>query len=124
VANTPANTEAFGVTYQQRHFDAGIFDKRVGPMWNDNSPFNQVIPIDPFSVTNLFLNFNLKNGSHLADSKLRFSVNNLFNGHNITQVAQAAAGAVYNPGPNDQLQLLPGRSFTGTITVGFAPRAR
>src|ERR1700681_4847572 len=31
VANTPSNTEAFGLTYHQKHGDFGIFDKRVGP---------------------------------------------------------------------------------------------
>ena len=37
VANAPADTEAVGITYQQKYFDVGIFDKRIGDMWNDNS---------------------------------------------------------------------------------------
>jgi iron complex outermembrane receptor protein len=122
VANTPANTEAFGLTYQQKHFDLGIFDKRVGPMWNDNSPYNQVIPIDPFSVTNFYFNFLLRNGSHFDQTKVRLSVNNLFNNHNIVNVAQVTAGATYTPMPGDQLTLLPGRSFTLTITPAYSPK--
>jgi iron complex outermembrane receptor protein len=122
VANTPANTEAFGMTYQQKHFDVGIFDKRVGRMWNDNSPFNQVIPIDPFSVTNLFFNYVVHNGSHFDQTKFRLSINNLFDSHNIVGVQQAAAGAAYSPGSGDLLQLLPGRSITMTVTIGYSPK--
>lgn len=135
VANTPSNTEAFGLTYQQKHFDAGIFDKRVGPMWNDltlsnNATANQIIPIAPFSVTNLYFNYVLANHSHFAQTKFRLSVNNLFDNHNIVGVTQAAntattvAAATYLPGPADLLTLLPGRSITGTITIGYSPRAR
>ena len=122
VSTTPSNTEAVGLTYQQKHFDLGIFDKRVGPMWNDNTPFNQVIPIAPFNLTNVYLNYVLKNGSHFDQTKLRLSVNNLFNAHNIVGVQQAAAGATYNPGPGDLLSLLPGRSIAMTVTVGYEPR--
>ena len=37
VANTPASTQAVGLTWQQKHFEVGFFDKRIGDMWNDNS---------------------------------------------------------------------------------------
>jgi iron complex outermembrane receptor protein len=130
VANTPSNTEAFGLTYQQKHFDAGIFDKRVGPMWNDltlasGATANQIIPIAPFSVTNLYFNYVLANGSHFAQTKFRLSVDNLFDNHNIVGVTQASnATAAYVTGPLDLLTLLPGRSITGTITIGFSPRGR
>ena len=75
VANTPSDTEAFGLTYQQRHFEVGIFDKRVGDMWNDLSlasgaTANQIIPIAPFSVTNLYFNYVLANGSHFREDKV------------------------------------------------------
>jgi iron complex outermembrane receptor protein len=122
VANTPSNTEAFGLTYQQKHFDLGIFDKRVGPMWNDNSPFNQVIPINPFSTTNVYFNYVLRNGSHFDQTKFRLSVNNVFNSRGIVGDQQAAPGAAYKPGDLDLLQLLPGRSITLTVTPGYAPK--
>lgn len=129
VANTPANTQAFGLAYQQKYFDAAIFNKRVGPMWNDNTAtngttLNQVIPIEPFNVTNLFFNYTVRNGSRLDQTKFRLSFNNLFDQHNITSITQVAKGAVYLPGPGDSLGLLPGRSVTLTVTLGFSPKGR
>ena len=136
VANTPANTEALGITYQQKFFDLSIFNKRVGPMWNDGTATipiagsrkttsytaNQFIPIDPFNVTNAFINFTVRNGSHLDQTKLRFSVNNLFDTRQAVGVNQGATGATYTQSPNDILTLLPGRSIMVTAIFGFAPR--
>jgi len=45
-------------------------------------------------------------------------------GHNITGVTQFAKGTAYVPGPNDFLQLLPGRSVTMSVTLGIAPKGR
>ncbi|HEX6896984.1 MAG TPA: hypothetical protein VF146_17015 [Bryobacteraceae bacterium] len=47
---------------------SGIFNKRVGTMYNDNSnikagPINQAVAIDPFNVTNLFLNYTIRGES-------------------------------------------------------------
>jgi iron complex outermembrane recepter protein len=137
VANTPSDTEAFGLTYQQKHFEIGIFDKRVGAMWNDlalgsnvvpneisGAAANQIIPIDPFSVTNLYFNYVLANGSHFSQTKFRLSINNLFDNHNIVGVTQAYnSAAIYNPGPADLLTLLPGRSIAMTVTFGYSPKA-
>ena len=126
VANTPSDTEAFGLTYQQKHLQIGIFDKRVGSMWNDltlasGATANQVIPIAPFNVTNLYFNYVLGTSSRFAQSKVRFSINNLFDSHNIVGVTQAfTTTATYTPGPADVLTLLPGRSFTVTITPAFS----
>lgn len=136
VAITPSNTEAFGLTYQQKHFEVGIFDKRIGPMWNDLSlakglgTANQVIPIDPFSVTNIYFNYILANGSHFDQTKFRITVNNLFDNNNIVGVTQAfntfssVSSAVYRPGPADTLTTLPGRSIAATVTLGFSPKLR
>jgi iron complex outermembrane receptor protein len=135
LANTPANTEAFGLTYQSKHFAFGLFDKRVGPMWNDLSlangiVANQIIPINPFSVTNVYFNYVLRNGSRFDQTKFRLSVNNVLNQRGIVGVQQAAntytsqATAVYNPGQGDLLSLLPGRSITLTISPGFSPKGR
>jgi iron complex outermembrane receptor protein len=127
VSNTPSNTEALGLTYQHKYFDVGFFNKRVGPMWNDNtaangSTLNQVIPIQAFNVTNLFFNFTLKNSTHFDQTKFRLSFNNLFDQHNITSVTQVAKGPAYIPGPGDTLGLLPGRSVTLTVSFGYSPR--
>jgi iron complex outermembrane receptor protein len=131
VANTPSNTEAIGLTYQQKHLELGIFEKRVGPMWNDLSVApttgpsfvaNQVIPIAPFNVTNVYLNYTLRNNSRFSQTKFRLSINNVFNYLGIVGDQQAAVKtAVYNPGPGDLLTLLPGRSITLTISPAFSP---
>jgi iron complex outermembrane recepter protein len=122
VANTPSNTETFGLTYQQRHFELGIFDKRVGEMWNDNGTFNQVIPIAPFSLTNVYLNYTLGGSSIFAQSKVRFTVNNLFDNHNIVSDSQSTSGANYVVAPSDIIQVLPARSYTVTFTMGLSPK--
>jgi iron complex outermembrane receptor protein len=135
VANTPSDTEAVGLTYQQKHFDLGIFEKRVGSMWNDLSlanggVANQVIPIDPFNVTNVYFNYVLKNGSRFDQTKFRLSINNVFNYLGIIGDQQASnnyanqAAAVYSQGSGDQLTLLPGRSIALTVTLGFSLRGR
>jgi iron complex outermembrane receptor protein len=122
VQDTPANTEAFGLTYQQKHFDIGIFDKRIGPMWNDNTPYNQVIPVAPFSVTNFYFNYVLGNGSHFDQTKIKLSINNIFNNQNIVGVAPAAAASTFTPLPTDILTLLPPRSITLTLVLGISPK--
>ncbi len=50
VANAPADTEALALTYQDRNFSVGIFEKRVGNMWNDNTA---TISINPNSSTTI-----------------------------------------------------------------------
>jgi iron complex outermembrane receptor protein len=128
VANTPKNTETVGVTYQRRNWDVGTFYKRVGSMWNDNTvntpALNQAIPIDAFNLTNLFVNYTIKDRSHLRGTKIGLAINNLFDNHNIFGVVAANAGTAavpYTISPNDQLMLLPGRSIMLTLTAGFAP---
>lgn len=125
VADAPSNTEALGLTYQQKYLDFGIFNKRVGPMWNDNGNYNQVIPIDPFNITNMFFNYTVRNGSHFDQTKIRLSFNNLFDQHNITNVNMANSKlSTFQPSGTDTLGLLPGRSVTVSVTFGFAPRGR
>ncbi|HEX3748745.1 MAG TPA: TonB-dependent receptor [Bryobacteraceae bacterium] len=124
VANTPGNTGTVGVTYQYRNWDAGIFDKHIGSMWNDNGTYNQAIPIDAFSMTNLFVNYTIKGDSVWRGTKLRLSVNNLLDKHYI--VGDSAANAGPNPAssPNDQLTVMPARAVMFAVTFGFAPAHR
>ncbi len=129
VANAPANTEALGLTYQRGALDAGFFHKRVGPMWNDGTfasgtTANQYIPINPFNIDNLFFNYTIRSSSHLDGTKLRFTVNNLLNTQNTTSLTSgttAVAGVPFAPSAADTLGLTPGRSFTMTVTFGYAP---
>ena len=137
VANTPANTQTWGLTYTAHNFDFGWFTKRIGPMWNDNKATvklnytdgtvsgstsitaNQVIPVNPFTLSNVFLNYNIRKFSHFEESKLRLSVNNLFNAEGITGLTAATAGTTFTPAAGDTLTLLPGRSITASFQIGF-----
>ena len=138
VANTPANTETYGITYQRKGMDFGFFTKRIGPMWNDNKATvplaytdgtsantsitaNQVIPIDPFDVSNLFFNYTVRNNSRLDNTKIRLSFNNLFDARNITSVTAANTGTTFTPAGGDTLGLLPARPARAYPT---APQGR
>jgi iron complex outermembrane receptor protein len=125
VANAPHDTETVALTWQQKNWDVGFLDKRVGSMYNDNGSVNQAVPIDPFSVTNIFVNYTIRNASFLRGSKLGLAVNNLFDNHNITQVTPGVgptAAVPYAPSAGDFLQLLPGRSVMVSLTIGYAPK--
>ncbi len=122
VGNAPANTEGYGLTYQSNTFDAGIFNKRIGPYWNAQGKFQQVTPIDPFQVTNLFFNYSVRGGHLLDGSKLRLSFNNLFDTRSVSSLTAFNKTAVFTPNPGDSLGLLPGRSVTASFIFGFAPK--
>ena len=122
IANTPANTEALGLTYQQKYFDIGMFNKRIGPMWNDSGSFNQAVPINPFQVTNAYVNFTVRRGSLLDQTKIRLSLNNLLDKHNITGVNTATAAQIFVPAAGDTLTMLPGRSVMLSVTFGISPK--
>ena len=121
IANTPNNTEAIGLTYQVKNWDLGMFNKRVGPMYNDNGSINQAVAIDPFNVTNLFINYTFKGETYLRGTKIRFGINNLFNQKNIVGISPASkkSNAL---APGDILTLLPARSISLTMTFGYAPK--
>jgi len=121
IANAPKNTEAIGLTYQVRNWDVGIFNKRVGPMYNDNGTVNQAVNIDPFNVTNLFFNYTFKGDNYLRGTKIRFAINNLFDQHNIVGVAPFSTKS-NAPSPGDVLTLVPARSISLTMTFGYAPK--
>jgi len=132
VATAPHDTETEGITYQYKSWDAGFFNKRVGSQWNDNTDadgnlLHQAIPVDPFSVTNLFLNYTLRNGSRFDQSKIRLSFNNLFNNNNIVGVTAANPGTATTPfvqNGGDMLTTVPGRSVMVSFQFGFAPKER
>jgi iron complex outermembrane receptor protein len=98
----------------------GIFDKRVGTLYNDNGTINQAVMIQPFNVTNLFFNYTVKGESFLRGTKLKFGVNNLFDQHNIVGVVPFST-ASNAPSPGDSLSMLPARSVSLTMTFGYAP---
>jgi iron complex outermembrane receptor protein len=125
VANAPSYTETAGLTWQEKNWDMGFLSKRIGKMYNDNGSVNQAAPIHPWSVSNLFLNYTVKNSSFLRGSRLGLAVNNLFDNHSITGITPATpatASVPFAPAGGDLLTMLPGRSVMATLTVGFAPR--
>ena len=128
VALTPHDTESLGLTYQRKGWDLGFFNKRVGSRWEDDGPYHQTVPLDPWWMSNLFLNYTIRNGSKFDQSKIKLSFNNLFDNHDIADIgaANATTGSLvlYTPSPSDTTQLLPGRSVMVTFQLGFSPRER
>jgi len=138
VANTPRDIESIAFFWQRKNWDVGLINKRVGKMYNDNAtltylidgqklpyPVDQAVSINPFDITNFFINYTVKNTSYLRGTKIQFGVNNLFNSHNIVGVTPAVAPTAsvpYVANGGDLLNLLPGRSFSITITGGYAPK--
>ena len=128
VANTPHDTETEGLTYQDKRFNVGIFNKRVGSRWDDDGSYHQAVPYDPFSMTNFFFNYTVRGGSLFDQSKIKLSINNLFDQHNTVLVGAAngvtGSGVTYTQSPLDTLELLPGRSFMVTFQFGLSPKGR
>ena len=121
IAFTPKNTEAIGLTYQVKNWDVGMFNKRVGPMYNDNGTINQAVSIDPFNVTNLFFNYTFRGDNYLRGTKIRFAINNLFDQHNVVGVVPFSTKS-NAASPGDILTLVPARSISLTMTFGYAPK--
>jgi iron complex outermembrane receptor protein len=122
VDSAARDTETLGVNYHDGNWAVGLFTKRIGRMFNDNGATHEAVKIDPFTMANLFVNYTLHNSSHFAKSKIRLSVNNLFDSHNIVAVTPASTKTAV-PAPGDTLILLPARSVAITFTVAFSPRA-
>jgi iron complex outermembrane receptor protein len=121
VQNAPNDTETIGVTFNRGSWNMGLFSKRVGRMYNDNGAAHQAVPIDPFDLTNVFVNYQLGGASKLSNTRIRFAVNNLTDNHAITAVTPASASSNL-PAPGDILTLMGGRSVSVSLTLGFSPR--
>ncbi len=115
--NAPADTETIGLTYNQGSWNIGFFSKRVSKMFNDNGAVHEAITIDPFDITNLFVNYALPGSSRLSRSRIRLAINNLTDSHAITAVS-AASKTSNAPSPDDLLTLMSGRSVSVAFTIG------
>jgi iron complex outermembrane receptor protein len=141
VQQTPHDTEAVGATYQNKGWDLGFFNKRVGTYYIDNGAYHNQVTIDPYNTTNTFLNYTIRRGGRFDQTKIRLSFNNLFDSHSITGVSPtgsvqtqtiAANGTTYTDpfntnGPTpitggDNMSILPGRSVVLSITFGLSPK--
>jgi iron complex outermembrane receptor protein len=141
VANTPSDVETEGVTYQHKSWDLGMFNKRVGTLYQDNGSYHNQGTINPFSVTNAFLNYTLRTGGRFDQTKFRLSFNNLLDQHSITSdkitgmaltQSLTANGTTYTDpfnttGPTpiaggDNIGVLPGRSIMLSVSFGLSPK--
>ena len=138
VANTPSNVEGVSLLWQHKNFDFGLTDKRVGQYYNDNGslnykinglsipfPVDQAVTINPWNLLNVFANYTIKTSSRLRGTKIQLAINNLANSHSLVGITPGVAATASTPfvvSPTDQLNLLPGRSFSLTITGGNAPK--
>jgi iron complex outermembrane receptor protein len=119
VAGAPGNTETLGLIYANGGWDSAMYVKRVGKLYNDGAlPNTDSYIINPVVLTNLFVNYTIKNPSTFAkQAKIQLAVNNLFNQHSITAISGSGSDA--NPLQADLLTLLPARSAQLTLTVDF-----
>jgi iron complex outermembrane receptor protein len=132
VADSPDNTEGFGLTYQTRNLDFGFFHKRIGEQWNDNKAYHNQYLSAPFNLDNLFLNYTVRNDSILDRTHFALAVNNLLDTRNIVQIQTFGNKAVLLPGSTylattalsggDLLTQTPGRSISLTVTFGYTPK--
>ena len=141
VQQTPSDTEAEGVTYQHKDWDAGFFNKRVGTFYIDNGAYHNQATINPFSVSNMYINYTLRGGSRFDQTKFRLSINNLFDLHTMTGDSIAGSALTQNIMANgttyvdafntngqtpinggDNIGILPGRSIVFSATFGLSPR--
>jgi iron complex outermembrane receptor protein len=130
VADTPAYTQSLALTYQAHGFDLGAVEKRVRDHYNDNGSFHNQVYDAPLNNVNLFLNYTLHNHSIFNESKIRFSINNLFNDESVLDVASSNSAAAVGsstylattaPSPLDQLSLTSARSYMVTFRMGIFP---
>ncbi|HEX7645189.1 MAG TPA: TonB-dependent receptor [Burkholderiaceae bacterium] len=118
-AGAPGNTETLGLIYKDGPWNAALYTKRVGKVYNDGeNPGDNAYLIDPVTLTNLFANYSFKiPGNFAKQGKLQFAVNNLFDSHAVTGISGSASSA--NPSQQDYISELPGRSATLTLTLDF-----
>ena len=148
VAQTPTDTEQQGLTYQNHGLDLGIFNKRVGEQHVDNGQYHNQAIIAPFSTLNGYFNYTIRNHSIFDGTKVRFDGTNLLDSHNIQSLSLAgsavapaipgncgasatATAACTDPfnattaiNGGDTPGLMAGRSFSVSVTFGFAPKNR
>jgi len=123
VAGAPNYTVGAGVTYQDKNWDLGFLNKNIGPRWMDNGSLHQATQLDSFWMNNLFLNYSLRKNSLFEGSKIKLSMNNLFNYHDVVLLSPGVAGTAAVPfvaSGSDQMQLLPGRSVMITFQLGLS----
>lgn len=90
-------------------------------MYNDNGSINQAVKLEAFNITNLFINYTIKQRLFFRGTKFRLGINNLFDQHNTVGVTPAST-ASNAPAPGDFLSLMAGRRASVSMTFSYAPR--
>src|SRR5262245_59279659 len=121
VQNAPSDTETIGITYNRMGWNIGFFSKRIAGIFQDNGSIHQAVEIDPFDITNLFVNYTLHGVGHFSQSRIRFAINNLTENHAITAVTPASVNSNL-PAAGDVLTLMAGRSVSIAFTIGYSRR--
>jgi iron complex outermembrane receptor protein len=133
VADTPSYTQALALTYQKHGLDLGVIEKRVGSYYDDNGSYHNQAYVPSYNNVNLFFNYTIRKHSIFDDSKIQFSINNLFNSMDVTDIFPATSptpvnGSTYYAttptSPLDQLNLTAGRSFTVSFKMSLFPGRR
>jgi iron complex outermembrane recepter protein len=133
VADTPSYTQGLAMTYQAHGLDLGVIEKRVGAYYDDNGSFHNQAYVPSYNNVNLFFNYTLRKNSKFDESKISFSINNLFNSEDITDifpfnsavpVGNSAFFATTPVSPLDQINLTAGRSFEVSFKMGLFPGRR
>lgn len=148
VQQTPKDTETQGLTYSRYGFDAGIYNKRVGEEYMDNGQYHNQGVVAPFSTLDSYFNYTVRNHSIFDQTKIRLGATNLLDAHNVQTLTFAnsatapnltgvTCGSATKPtacvdqfnatttiSGQDQPSIMAGRSFSVSVTFGFAPRER
>jgi len=142
VALAPHDTESMGMTYQKMGMDFGIFGKRIGSRWNDIGSYHQNVPLDPFWMSNVFLNYNVRGHSIFDGSKIKLSIDNLFDDHSIVANSAANDGTtltsttvnsalvvkqnqqLYSPSWADSIEKQAGRAYMISFQIGLTRNER
>jgi iron complex outermembrane receptor protein len=129
VSGAPRDIEKAGLFYTKGGWDSALFVQRVGKLYNDNSATvgSDSYLIDPVVLTNLFINYTIKQPStYFKDAKVQLAINNLFDQHSITAIGGAggtdsnsASGSYTALAASDTLTLLPARSIALSLTLDF-----
>ena len=86
VTNTPKDTAALGVVYNQDNWYGSLMDKFIGQRYGDDG---ETQPLGGYSVTNASLSYTFRagTGDWLQKARVNFQIYNLFNNKSINALA-------------------------------------
>ncbi len=137
VQQTPSDIETEGAMYQKESWDVAFFNKRIGTYFVDSpNGYHNAYTVNPFTISDAYVNYTIRNGGRFNNTKLRLDFTNLFNNNNIngitlfntsTPVSVSANGTTYSSpflaaapalAGADNVAVNAGRSILLTVTFG------